>query len=85
MNKLRNAVYFKDLKKGLMPAYDRFQEIQDLKAKSQIFVRIRRAELGNFGDYKYLGNGILEMRIHLSPGYRIYFALVADEMLILQI
>jgi putative addiction module killer protein len=48
--------------------------LQDLKARAKILLRIRRAELGNFGDVKPLENGIYEMRIDFGPGYRVYFA-----------
>jgi len=36
-------------------------------------VRIRSAELGNFGDCAPVGKGISEMRLHFGPGYRLYF------------
>ncbi len=41
-------------------------------AKAQITKRIRSAQLGNFGDYKPVGEGVFEMRIHLGAGYRLY-------------
>jgi putative addiction module killer protein len=36
-------------------------------------MRIRSAEYGNFGDCEPLGDGVSEMRIHVGPGYRVYF------------
>lgn len=36
----------------------------------RILMRIDRAEKGNFGDYKYLRDGIREMRLDYGPGYR---------------
>ncbi len=39
----------------------------------RVQARIRRAELGNFGDVKPVGEGVSEMRIDFGPGYRVYF------------
>jgi len=51
-----------------------FSSLSDRKAQAQILVRIKRASSGNFGDARPVGNGVYEMRIHLGPGYRIYYA-----------
>jgi putative addiction module killer protein len=48
--------------------------LMDLRARAKIAVRIRRAELGHFGDVKALEDGVCEMRIDWGPGYRVYFA-----------
>ena len=48
-------------------------EMKDLRAKFGILARIRRAELGNFGDCKPVDEGVSEMRIHTGKGYRVYF------------
>ena len=51
----------------------------------RILLRIDRAEKGNFGDYRYLRDGIWELKIDCSPGYRIYFAVQHREILLLLI
>jgi putative addiction module killer protein len=45
----------------------------DANAVARITGRIRRMEMGNPGDTKSVGQGILEMRIDYGPGYRIYY------------
>lgn len=51
----------------------------------RILLRIDRAEKGNFGDYRYLRDGICELKIDCGPGYRIYFAVQHREILLLLI
>lgn len=48
--------------------------LSDTKARAKIVARIRRAEMGNFGEYKVLEDGVSELKIDFGPGYRVYFA-----------
>jgi putative addiction module killer protein len=50
-----------------------FENLRDNYAKRRIQVRIDCAENGNFGDFKAVGEGVLEMRIDTGAGYRVYF------------
>ena len=47
--------------------------LKDAAAVARIVARIRRMEMGNPGDVKSVGAGILEMRIDFGPGYRVYY------------
>ena len=48
--------------------------LKDKTGRARIIHRIRSAEHGNFGDCEPVGEGVSEMRIHVGPGYRVYFA-----------
>ena len=50
-----------------------FSSLRDRQGKLRIQARIDRAESGNFGDCEPVGEGVSEMRIHVGPGYRVYF------------
>ena len=47
--------------------------LRDPIAKARVITRIRSAEAGNLGDCSPVGDGISEMRIHVGPGYRLYY------------
>ena len=57
--------------------------LRDLRAKIAIARQIERAENGNLGDVKSVGDGISEMRIDVGAGYRVYFTLRNNELVIL--
>ena len=56
------------------PEFDEWLiKLRDQVAKARIIARVRSAEAGNFGDFESVGESIYEMRIHVGPGYRIYY------------
>lgn len=57
--------------------------LRDGVAKARIIARIRSAEAGNFGDCERVGAGISEMRIHVGPGYRLYYCRRGDVVYLL--
>lgn len=55
-------------------------KLKDRTGKAHIFLRIDRAKRGLFGDCKSVGKEVLEMRIPVGPGYRVYFTQVEDKL-----
>nr|NGX42687.1 hypothetical protein [Chlamydiota bacterium] len=55
------------------------------KIRGLVTVRLTRVRLGNFGDYKAIEGekGLFELRIHMSPGFRIYFGKRGKRVVIL--
>jgi putative addiction module killer protein len=47
--------------------------LRDHEARGRIAGRLRAAREGHFGDHASVGDGVLEMRLHFGPGYRLYF------------
>jgi putative addiction module killer protein len=62
---------------------DWLDELADDRARAKIAARINRLAAGNFGDCKSLGLGLHELRIHWGPGYRIYFAMIGRQCILL--
>jgi len=61
------------------------QKLKDFRAKVHILSRLTQVEGGNLGDFKSVGNGVLEMRINYGPGYRLYFAKDGESIVLLLI
>lgn len=59
------------------------EQLRDQTAKDKIAVRIDRAEMGNFGDHKSLGDYVSEMRLTHGPGYRVYYTQIGDVVFLM--
>ena len=59
------------------------RRLRDANAVARIAGRMRRMEMGNPGDTRGVGHGILEMRIDYGPGYRIYYVHRGAQIVIL--
>ena len=52
--------------------------------KAKIIKRLVRIEdYEHFGDYKNLGDGVYELRFFFGSGYRIYFGIDGDKIVLL--
>jgi len=57
--------------------------LRDLRGRAKIQVRIERLRAGNPGDVRPVGSGVSELRINYGPGYRVYFVVKNDNLVVL--
>ena len=68
---------------GKCPWQDWFSELKDRRGKAAIDARLQRVQRGHLGDFKPVGSGVFELRVHVGPGYRIYAAEDGDTFVVL--
>jgi len=61
------------------------ENLKDIQAYAQITKRLHRIVNGNLGDYKSVGDKVLELRVDCGPGYRLYFTKKNNELILLLI
>lgn len=65
-------------------AYVRWLDgLRDLRGRAKVLARVERLLTGNPGDVKPVGEGVSEMRIDYGPGYRVYYTIRQNELIIL--
>ncbi len=57
--------------------------LKDRMSRARIRARIDKVALGNFGDYKSVGDGVNELRFTFGPGYRVYYGLDGEKIILL--
>ncbi len=58
--------------------------LKDVKGRARILAKIRAFEItGHAGDTKSIGGGLHEMRFDFGPGYRVYYAVYEQTVVLL--
>lgn len=70
-------------KDGEEPYTKWLDSIKDKVTRARIRRRVDRLCLGNEGDHKHVGDGVFELRMQFSSGYRVYYAKEANITYIL--
>ena len=67
---------------GDSPFRDWLAEL-DVPVRARVQARVLRFEIGNLGDHKPVGGGVMEARLDFGPGYRIYFGRDGQRLVLL--
>ncbi len=68
---------------GAVPLTDWLADLRDAGARAKLEIRFRRVSLGILGDIKPVGEGVLELREDIGPGYRVYIGRHGAALVIL--
>ncbi|MGD1903081.1 MAG: type II toxin-antitoxin system RelE/ParE family toxin [Geitlerinemataceae cyanobacterium] len=55
----------------------------DKKTRGRVEARILRLRMGNFGDWKAVGEGVSELRLPFGAGYHVYYEIVENRVVLL--
>lgn len=71
------------LPNGVVPFTEWLNALEDLRGRQKILARLERLRLGNFGDHRFLGSGVIELKVDFGPGYRVYRGNVNESLVVL--
>ncbi len=57
--------------------------LRNQRARIRILSRLERIEDGNFGDHRSVGDGVSELRVNVGQGYRVYYTVRRNTVVIL--
>ena len=72
-----------DTPEGKEPFAEWLDGLRDRRVQKRILARLYRVEEGNFGDHASVGDGVWELRLFFGAGYRIYYAEIGQEIVLL--
>lgn len=58
-------------------------DLGDFETRARVRARLVRMQSGNLGDCSSVGSGVYELRMFFGPGYRVYFVLRGEAVIIL--
>ena len=68
---------------GVIVFQDWLDGLKDARTQARIAVQLDRMQQGNLGDSKPVGHGVYELRVDFGPGYRIYYARIGRQIILL--
>lgn len=55
----------------------------DVKIQARINNRLSRIKIGNFGDFKSVGDKVFKLRFFFGSGYRIYYGIIEEKIVLI--
>ena len=68
---------------GREPFTEWLEMMRDKVAQARIRIRLRQVQAGNLGDCEPVGDGVIELRVHVGAGYRVYCGRYGKSVVIL--
>ena len=62
---------------------DWIDNLKDAVGRARVLMRVDRLVHGNSGVHRNLTDGVSELKIDVGPGYRVYYTLRGDRLLLL--
>ncbi|AOU97765.1 hypothetical protein BI364_07130 [Acidihalobacter yilgarnensis] len=62
---------------------DWLKSLKDGRTKLRLSKRLRKVQLGNLSDVAPVGEGVFEMREHFGPGWRMYYILRGETVIVM--
>ncbi len=72
-----------ELRTGKCPFEAWYRSVRDVRARQRIFSTITRLADPRYRAFKSVGEGVYELRIFHGPGYRVYFGMKGDRLVVL--
>ena len=63
--------------------FGRWFDALEAGAATRVRTALARMEVGNLSNVRGVGSGVLENRINVGPGYRVYFGRDGDTLIVL--
>ena len=57
--------------------------IRDQSTRLRLLRRLERFQIGQWGDTKPVGDGVMEAREHFGPGWRMYYVVRGAEVVVM--
>lgn len=76
-----DIVYYTD--KGRDVIRDWLGSLRDIRGKTAVLRTIARISEGNFGNNHYCRDGVWELIIDTGPGYRVYYSMAGNVIVLL--